>query len=215
MRPVLFGGAIATERHPVAVITFENQTGDPQYDNLKKVIPNLLITSLEQSKYLQVVTWERLRDLVKQAGKQGVEDIDADLGFEICRREKIEAIVIGSFTKLGDRFVTDIKVLDVDSKGSLAVAKADGRGLESIPGAGGRAEPADLPRRRPLRAEDRGNAASRHRRDHVLDRGLHLLPQREGRAREALLRGGDPGLREGRRDRFDVRHRLPLPRKDP
>ncbi len=133
LRPVLFGGAIATGRHPVAVITFENQTGDPQYDNLKKVIPNLLITSLEQSKYLQVVTWERLRDLVKQAGKHGVEDIDADLGFEICRREKIEAIVIGSFTKLGDRFVTDIKVLDVGSKGSLAVAKADGRGLESIP----------------------------------------------------------------------------------
>ncbi|HEY5132257.1 MAG TPA: tetratricopeptide repeat protein, partial [Candidatus Krumholzibacteriaceae bacterium] len=52
---------------------------------------------------------------------------------ELCRTEKIEAIVIGSFTKLGDRFVTDIKVLDVASKGSLAVAKADGRGLESIP----------------------------------------------------------------------------------
>jgi tetratricopeptide (TPR) repeat protein len=132
-KPLLFGEAVSTERHPVAVITFENQTGDPQYDNLKKVIPNLLITSLEQSKYLQVVTWERLRDLIKQAGKQGVEDIDADLGFEICRREKIDALVIGSFTKLGDRFVTDIKVLDVDSKGSLAVAKADGRGLESIP----------------------------------------------------------------------------------
>jgi tetratricopeptide (TPR) repeat protein/TolB-like protein len=130
---MIFGSAIATERHPVAVITFENQTGDPQLDNLKKVIPNLLITSLEQSKYLQVVTWERLRDLAKQTGRQGVEDIDADLGFEICRREKIEAIVTGSFTKLGDRFVTDIKVLDVSSKGSLAVAKADGRGLESIP----------------------------------------------------------------------------------
>jgi len=133
VRPVLFSEAVSTERHPVAVITFENQTGDPQYDNLKKVIPNLLITSLEQSQYIQVVTWERLRDLVKQAGKQGVEDIDADLGFELCRREKIDALVIGSFTKLGDRFVTDIKVLDVGSKGSLAVAQADGRGLESIP----------------------------------------------------------------------------------
>ena len=133
LRPAIFGGAVATERHPVAVITFENQTGDPQYDHLKKVIPNLLITSLEQSKYLQVVTWERLRDLAKQAGRENVEEIDADLGFELCRREKIDALVIGSFMKLGDRFVTDIKVLDVASKGSLAVANADGRGLESIP----------------------------------------------------------------------------------
>jgi len=133
LRPLLFGEAVSTERHPVAVITFENQTGDPQYDNLKRVIPNLLITSLEQSKYLQVVTWERLRDLARQAGKESVDEIDADLGFELCRREKIDALVVGSFTKLGDRFVTDIKVLDVGSKGSLAVAKADGRGLESIP----------------------------------------------------------------------------------
>ena len=122
---------------------------------------------------LQVVTWERLRDLARQAGRQGVDEIDADLGFELCRLEKIDAIVIGSFTKLGDRFVTDIKVLDVGSKASIAVAKADGRGLESIPGPGGRAEPPDLPRGGALRAQDRGNAAPRHRRDHLLDRGVH------------------------------------------
>jgi tetratricopeptide (TPR) repeat protein/predicted Ser/Thr protein kinase len=133
LRPVLFGGAVATERRPVAVIPFENQTGDPQYDNLKKVIPNLLITSLEQSKYLQVVTWERLRDLLKQTGRDNVESVDADLGFELCKREGIGAIVTGSFVKLGDRFVTDIKVLDVKSKASITVAKADGKGVESIP----------------------------------------------------------------------------------
>ncbi len=41
------------KRASVAVITFENQTGDRSFDYLEKVIPNLLITSLEQSGYLQ------------------------------------------------------------------------------------------------------------------------------------------------------------------
>jgi serine/threonine-protein kinase len=134
LRPVLFGGAIATARRPIAVIAFENQTGDPQYDNLKRVIPNLLVTSLEQSKYLQVVTWERLRDILKQMGTGSVEDIDAETGFEICRREGIGTIVTGSFVKLGDKFVTDIKVLKVRSKDLVTSGNAEGRGVESIPG---------------------------------------------------------------------------------
>ncbi len=53
----------------IAVISFENQTGDKTYDYLQKAIPNLLITSLEQTESLYVSTWERMRDLLKQIGK--------------------------------------------------------------------------------------------------------------------------------------------------
>jgi tetratricopeptide (TPR) repeat protein len=49
----------------IAVISFENQTGDKNYDYLQKAIPNLLITSLEQSGIGYVTTWERLHDLLK------------------------------------------------------------------------------------------------------------------------------------------------------
>jgi serine/threonine protein kinase/Tfp pilus assembly protein PilF len=120
------------EPKPVAVITFENDTGDPSYDYLRKAIPNLLITSLEQSKYLRVVTWERLRDLLKQFGKPDVETIDRDLGFELCKLDDIEAIVLGSFTKAGDVFATDVKVLDVASKNLLKSASSKGKGVDSI-----------------------------------------------------------------------------------
>ncbi|GAH27074.1 unnamed protein product, partial [marine sediment metagenome] len=44
----------------IAVVSFENQSGDNAYDYLQKAIPNLLITSLEQSKYIRVTTWERM-----------------------------------------------------------------------------------------------------------------------------------------------------------
>jgi serine/threonine protein kinase len=63
----------------IAVISFENQTGDKAYDYLQKAIPNLLITSLEQRGSLYVATWERLRDLLKQMGKDDVEFVDSDL----------------------------------------------------------------------------------------------------------------------------------------
>ena len=116
----------------IAVISFENQTGDKAYDYLQKAIPNLLITSLEQRGSLYVATWERLRDLLKQTGKDEVEFIDSDTGFSLCRREGVGAIVLGSFVKAGDVFATDVKVLDVETKKILKSASARGRSVDSI-----------------------------------------------------------------------------------
>jgi serine/threonine protein kinase/Tfp pilus assembly protein PilF len=108
----------------IAVISFENQTGDDSFDYLQKAIPNLLLTNLENTGYLHVATWERLRDILKQMGKGDIEIIDRDLGFDICRREGIEAITLGTFTKAGDMFATDVKVLDVESKNLLKSASS-------------------------------------------------------------------------------------------
>lgn len=117
---------------PIAVISFENQTGEVQYDYLQKAIPNLLISSLEQSGDLRVATWERLNDLLKLKGIQDVEIIDPDLGFEICLMDGIETIVLGSYTKAGDVFALDIKVLDVKTKELLQSASSHGHGISSI-----------------------------------------------------------------------------------
>jgi len=116
----------------IAVISFENQTGDDAYDYLQKVIPNLLITNLENTGLFHVVTWERMHDLLKQIGKNDVETIDGDLGFEVCRLEGIRAIVLGFFTKAGDVFNTDIKVLDTETKKILKSYISKGEGVESI-----------------------------------------------------------------------------------
>ncbi|NIM90183.1 MAG: tetratricopeptide repeat protein [Candidatus Aminicenantes bacterium] len=116
----------------VAVISFENQTGDDFYDYLNKVIPNLLITNLEQSGYFRVASWERLHDLLKQIGKEDVDVIDKDLGFKLCQMDDIEALIIGSFTRAGEMFATDLKVLDVETKRILKSVNSRGKGEESI-----------------------------------------------------------------------------------
>ena len=116
----------------IAVISFENQTGDKAYDYLQKAIPNLLITSLEQKGRFYVVTWERMTDLLSQMGEKNVEIIGRDLGFRLCRREGVEAIVLGSYVKAGDMFATDVKVLDVETKRLLKSAGSRGEGADSI-----------------------------------------------------------------------------------
>jgi serine/threonine protein kinase/Flp pilus assembly protein TadD len=132
LKPILFDDLLISDPKPVAVIAFVNQTGDQSYDYLREAIPNLLITSLEQSKYLRVMTWERMNDVLKQMGKSGTGLIDKDLGFLLCQREGVHAIVIGSFVKAGETFATDVKVLDVGTKELLKTASARGEGVQSI-----------------------------------------------------------------------------------
>jgi serine/threonine protein kinase/Tfp pilus assembly protein PilF len=120
------------DRPSVAVITFENQTGDKAYDYLRDAIPNLLITSLEQSQSIRIASWERLRDLLKRLGKSDQDVIGRDLGFELCRMDGIQAIVLGSFVKAGNAFATDVKVLDVASKRILTTVGAQGDSVDSI-----------------------------------------------------------------------------------
>ncbi len=122
----------AYQRDNIAVMHFKNLTGESSLDYLSEAIPNLLITSLEQSEYLDVMTRERMYDLLKKTGEVDVGIIDETLGFELCRMEGIETIVLGSFTKAGDIFATDAKILDVKTKKLLKSASSRGEGIASI-----------------------------------------------------------------------------------
>jgi len=121
-----------TARRSVAVMEFRNQTGDKTFDYLQETIPNLLITSFEQSGHFRVVTWQQLKDLFRRAGKDPAAFLDEESGFEVCRREGIEALVVGFYTKAGETFVTDVKVLDAPTRQPLKTAQARGEGPASI-----------------------------------------------------------------------------------
>ena len=120
------------EKRPIAVISFKNNTGDKVYNNLGEVIQDSLITNLEQSGYFYVATRERLHDLLKQLGKADVEFIDSDLGFELCEMDGVNAIVLGTFAKAGNVFVTNAQVFDVRTKNLLGTAGSRGEGPDSI-----------------------------------------------------------------------------------
>jgi len=122
----------AGPRRSIAVIGFKNQTGDQNLDYLQEAIPNLLITSLEQSGHFQVTSWERLKDLLRQSGRDASATGDEEAGFDVCRKSGIDALVLGSYIKAGETFATDVKILDVGTKQLLRTSSAKGDGVSSV-----------------------------------------------------------------------------------
>ncbi len=130
-KSTLFKDDFVAAKIPIAVMPFENRTGDDSLKDLSETIQDLLITKLGNSKYLYVMTRERMNDLLKQMGKQDTT-IDKELGYELCRRDSVETIVIGSINKAGDTFITDVKVLDVETKKLIGSASEHGQEISSI-----------------------------------------------------------------------------------
>jgi serine/threonine protein kinase/predicted Zn-dependent protease len=127
---VVPGGVPA--KRTIAVMAFKNQTGDTAFDYLQETIPNLLITSLEQSGRFRVTTWQELKDLLRQAGKNESAALDDEAGFEVCRQAGIETLAVGFYTKAGDTFVTDVKIFEAAAKRTLKTTQARGDGPASI-----------------------------------------------------------------------------------
>ncbi len=134
LKSFFFAGINVSAPKPIAVLPFENLTGEIKYDILRKSITSLFINKLEQTQYLQVTTWERMGDILKQLGKDKIEivNIDLETGFDLCRLDGVHDVVTGKISKIGDMFALDVKVLDVETKRTITSATQEGRGENSI-----------------------------------------------------------------------------------
>ncbi|HEY6002490.1 MAG TPA: protein kinase [Anaeromyxobacter sp.] len=95
-------------RQLVAVADFVNETRDPDLDSLS----GLLITSLEQSKKLRVLTRGRLIDLVREEGKGDAPRIDESLARDVGRKAGVRTLLLASIQKLGDTYAAELRAVD-------------------------------------------------------------------------------------------------------
>lgn len=116
-------------RIKIAVVDFVNETDEKELNGLS----GMLITALEQSRHLSVLTRSGMLDILKQIGNEDVERIDEVLGREIGRKAQLNALAIASVRKFGEIYTTDLKVIDPQKDEYLFTASAEGRGQECVP----------------------------------------------------------------------------------
>jgi tetratricopeptide (TPR) repeat protein/predicted Ser/Thr protein kinase len=113
----------------IAAADFDNQTGDPGLDALS----GMLITSLEQSRHLSVLTRSRMFDLLRQLGRPEGSRIDETLGREVARKAHAQALLLGSIRKFDDLYVIELKILEPRSNRYLAAIREQGTGKSAVP----------------------------------------------------------------------------------
>jgi eukaryotic-like serine/threonine-protein kinase len=135
---VAFGGSFylrstrhakLTEKDTALVADFVNTTGDPVFDDTMR---KALTVELLQSPFLNVFSDEKSRQTLKLMGKSQDERITADIGREICQRNGLKALLVGSIANLGSQYVITLDAIGTATGDTLAEVQGEAASKEQV-----------------------------------------------------------------------------------
>jgi tetratricopeptide (TPR) repeat protein len=126
------GPIASSDRPSLAVMYFENNTGEENLDNWRKGISDLLITDLTQSRYLKVLGGDRLFDILSEMDQLEARSYSSGVLKEVAAQGGVNHIVRGSYSKAGDILRINLVLQDAQSGEPIATHSVEGKGEEAI-----------------------------------------------------------------------------------
>ncbi|MBK7092799.1 MAG: protein kinase [bacterium] len=100
------------KEYSLAILGFENKTGDPQFDWLETGLPEILMTDLAQGQMMNIISQRRLLEAMGSS-----ENSASSVSYEdqVNAAKKLGAVNVmsGTIYKLGDKFRIDARLEDV------------------------------------------------------------------------------------------------------
>jgi tetratricopeptide (TPR) repeat protein/predicted Ser/Thr protein kinase len=118
-----------TEKDSILLADFVNTTGDAVFDGTLK---QALAVQLEQSPYLNILPESRIHEALKFMGRSGDERVTSDVAREICLREGVKAMMLGSISSLGSHYVITLEAVNAQNGDSLAREQAEADSKEQV-----------------------------------------------------------------------------------
>jgi tetratricopeptide (TPR) repeat protein len=102
------------------IADFDNRTGDASLDH---AIRTELTIQLQQSRYVNVVSREQIFDALRRMQRADLRQIDEPTGLEICLRENISLLLVGSIQGSGETRVVSVRGIRPDAHANLFVVR--------------------------------------------------------------------------------------------
>jgi serine/threonine protein kinase/predicted Zn-dependent protease len=123
---------VLSDKPSLAVVYFENNSGDESLDHWRKALCELLIADLTQSKYIRVLSSDRLIDILSDLNQIEAKSFSARILKEVATRGGSTHILRGGFTKAGEQFRIDAILQEAATMESIGSDRIQGRGEESF-----------------------------------------------------------------------------------
>ncbi len=116
------------ERDWVVVGDLRNLTGDARLD---ESLEQAFRISLEQSRYVNVLSDLKVRETLQRMQKKPDAQVDRASGSEIALRDGARALLLPTVAEVGGRLRVSAEVVDPRTQTTVYAVSADGRGIES------------------------------------------------------------------------------------
>ena len=118
-----------TDKDKILLADFVNSTGDPVFDGTLK---QALSVQLGQSPYLDIFSEDRVRETLRFMEKPTDTRITRDVAREICERQGIKAMLLGTISSLGSHYAISMEAVNAHTGDSIASEQVEADGKEEI-----------------------------------------------------------------------------------
>jgi eukaryotic-like serine/threonine-protein kinase len=118
-----------TDRDAIVLADFDNTTGDPIFDGALK---QAVALQLEQSPYFNILPESRVQQALHFMGRPPDERLTKEVAHEICLREGVTTMLVGSIASFGTHYVVTLEAINAQSEDALARAQAEAGSKEQI-----------------------------------------------------------------------------------
>lgn len=119
------GSGLQASENRLAILSFENKTGDESLNWLQTGLPEILLTDLGQDLTLEVMSNDRLRDYLNKSGS--TEQTFTQTQYrEAARSLGVKTIVSGAYYKVDTLIRIDARIEDITSGKIISAEKVQG-----------------------------------------------------------------------------------------
>lgn len=86
----------------LGIFNFRNDTEKEDVNWMRQGITNALINNMSKAQFLEIISTERLADLMQTAGISEITEIDRSIANKLTEKEKIDILINGDFKKHGN-----------------------------------------------------------------------------------------------------------------
>jgi len=116
----------------LAVMYFKNNTGDEDLDHWRTALSDLLIADLTQSKYIRVISGDRLFNILRQLDLLEAISYSSEDLTKVASRGRVNHILQGNLTKAGENFRINVTLQEAGTGELIGSESVDGKGEASI-----------------------------------------------------------------------------------
>jgi TolB-like protein len=126
----IFGMIAAAEPMRVAVLHFDNNTGDAAYDVLNKGMADMLITDLSATNGLEIVERGKLDQILQELALQQTKAFDPTTAQRVGKLAGARYAVTGAIAAVDPELRLDVRMIEVASARIVVAAKVSGNKLD-------------------------------------------------------------------------------------
>lgn len=111
-----------TDKDTIVLSDFTNTTGDPVFDG---ALRQGLSVQLEQSPFLSLISDDRIQQTLRLMGQAPDARLTLQMARELCQRTQSAAVLDGSISQIGTRYLLTLKAVSCSSGELLASTEAE------------------------------------------------------------------------------------------